>query len=98
MGHVYYKDLYGSRIDKYNFLQDNSLQSVGYQKLSPTAPNYFFVPKNFDLEDEYHSFFKIEDLFINNGVGICSKRDAIAFQKERERLVSILKDYKELSF
>ena len=97
LGHVYYKDLYGSRIDKYNFLQDNSLQSVGYQELSPTAPNYFFVPKNFDLEDEYHSFFKIEDLFINNGVGICSKRDAIAFQKERERLVSILKDYKELS-
>ncbi|MCR5574229.1 MAG: N-6 DNA methylase [Bacteroidaceae bacterium] len=97
LGHVYYKDLFGSRIDKYNFLQDNSLQSVGYQELTPTAPNYFFVPKNFDLEDEYHSFFKIEDLFINNGVGICSKRDAIAFQEERERLVAILKDYKELS-
>ena len=97
LGHVYYKDLYGSRIDKYNFLRDNSLQSVGYQELNPTAPNYFFVPKNFDLVDEYHSFFKIEDLFINNGVGICSKRDAIAFQDGRERLVSILKDYKELS-
>ena len=97
LGHVYYKDLYGSRLDKYNFLQENSLQSVGYQEINPTAPNYFFVPKNFDLEDEYHNLFKIEDLFINNGVGICSKRDAIAFQDEREKLLSILKDYKELS-
>ena len=97
LGRVFYKDLYGTRIDKYDFLQENSIQSVGYQELNPIAPNYFFVPKNFDLEDEYNGFFKIEDLFLKNGVGICSKRDAIAFQDRREKLISILNDYKELS-
>ncbi len=97
LGRVFYKDLYGTRIDKYDFLQENSIQSVGYQELNPIAPNYFFVPKNFDLEDEYNGFFKIEDLFLKNGVGICSKRDAIAFQDGREKLISILNDYKELS-
>ena len=97
LGHVFYKDLYGLRQSKYDYLQNHTLGDVDYLELNPQAPNYFFVPKNFDLEEEYKSFFKLEDLFMQNAVGICSKRDSIAFQGDKGTLKTILKDYYELS-
>ena len=97
LGHVYYKDLYGLRQSKYDYLQNHTLGDVDYLELDPQAPNYFFVPKNFDLEEEYNSFFKLEELFVQNAVGICSKRDSIAFQGNKNVLESILNDYVKLS-
>ena len=97
LGRVFYKDLYGLRQNKYDYLQYHTLGNVDFVELNPQKPNYFFVPKNFELADEYNSYFKIEDLFIQNAVGICSKRDSIAFQKNKNNLESILKDYLELS-
>ena len=97
LGHVFYKDLYGLRQSKYDYLQKHTLEDVDYLELHPQAPNYFFVPKNFDLEEEYKSYFKLDELFIQNAVGICSKRDSIAFQGNKKNLENILKDYVELS-
>ncbi len=97
LGRVFYKDLYGFRQEKYDYLQTHTLGNVDYTELSPQAPNYFFVPKNFELEEEYKSNFKLDELFVQNAVGICSKRDSIAFQDDKKTLESILKDYSELS-
>ncbi len=96
LGHVFNYDLYGKRDFKYDFLVENSLKSIPYIKLQNIAPNYFFINKNFDLGETYNEGFNVKDLFILNGVGICSKRDKIAFQEDKNKLIDILNDFNEL--
>lgn len=43
---VHHLDLYGKRNEKYNWLENNTLEN--FQKLNPEEPYNFFVPKNTD--------------------------------------------------
>ena len=63
LGKVYHKDLYGLRQQKYDFLDGATLENVGYEEMKPKAPMYFFVPKDFGLEEEYNKGFKVNELF-----------------------------------
>jgi len=56
---VFHFDLYGERENKYQFLQENTLQTIQWQQLNPQAPQFFFVPKDFSLQKEYESGFNI---------------------------------------
>jgi len=94
---IYYFDLYGKRQDKYNFLLENDLHTVGWQELTPAAPDYFFVPKDFSLKEEYEKGFSITELFMKNGVGICSKRDETAFQFDKRHIETVVNDFKNLT-
>ncbi|MDR1809111.1 MAG: DNA methyltransferase, partial [Prevotella sp.] len=94
---IFHFDLYGKRQEKYNFLLDNDLHSVEWQELTPATPDYFFVPKDFSLKEEYKKGFKIDELFIKNGVGICSKRDETAFQFEKQKIEAVVNDFKNLT-
>jgi hypothetical protein len=43
---VFHFDLYGKREEKYNFLLENNLKTVGFNELKNSKPNFFFVNKN----------------------------------------------------
>ena len=77
---VYHYDLYGKRPDKYQFLLNNTLHTIPFVALKPTAPNYFFVQKNFDAQAEYDKGFSVAALFKVNSVGIVTARDAFSIQ------------------
>ncbi len=90
---VYHFDLYGKRQEKY----ENSIDSVKWTEVENKEPNYFFVPKDYELLEKYEKGFSVKKLFPVNGVGICSKRDKIAFQFEKETLINILNDFNNLT-
>jgi predicted helicase len=96
LGEIYNYDLYGKREFKYEFLTNNSIKSVPYKKLPNVHPDYFFINKDFGLNDIYSHGFSVKELFVLNGVGICSKRDKIAFQENKNKLLETLHDFKEL--
>ncbi|MGN6638411.1 MAG: Eco57I restriction-modification methylase domain-containing protein [Mucilaginibacter sp.] len=50
LGDAYNFDLFGKRESKYQFLREHSLQDIEFKKLSPRAPMYFMLDKNFDKE------------------------------------------------
>lgn len=75
LGKVYHKDLYGLRQQKYDFLDGATLGNVGYEEMKPKAPMYFFVPKNFDLQEEYDKGFKADELFSQNSMGVTTGHD-----------------------
>ena len=76
LGKVYHKDLFGLRQDKYVYLDNANINSVGYHEITPTEPMYFFVPKNFELDHEYNqNCFGINELFVENSVGIVTTKD-----------------------
>ena len=74
-GKVYHKDLYGLRQQKYDFLDGASIDNIGYVELAPQSPMYFFVPKNFGLQEEYDKGFKVDDLFSQNSMGVTTGHD-----------------------
>ena len=94
---IYHFDLYGTRKEKYAFLQNNSLQTVEWQQLNPQAPNYFFVPKDFSLQEEYEKGFKIDELMKKNACGIVSSRDSLLIKNTKEELEQVKKDFQNLS-
>ncbi|MDR2382679.1 MAG: hypothetical protein LBD76_02210, partial [Prevotellaceae bacterium] len=74
--------LYGKRQEKYSFLLENDFHSVKWTELQPASPDYFFVPKDFSLEEEYEKGFKIDELFSVSSSGIKTHNDEelIAFK------------------
>lgn len=75
LGKVYYYDLYGKREEKYNFLTNTPFSEVKYKELNPIAPMYFFVPKDFELMEEYEKGVKVNDLFSLGSMGITTGHD-----------------------
>ncbi len=75
IGKVYHKDFYGLRQNKYEFLDKATIDSVGYKEIIPKAPMYFFVPKDFGLQNEYDKGFIVSNLFIQNSMGVTTGHD-----------------------
>ena len=72
---VRYCDVYGKRKDKLDWLKGMAFEKVQWHEVVPQAPMYFFVPKDFGLQDEYEKGFKLDELMRLNGMGITSAHD-----------------------
>ncbi len=72
---VFYADLWGLREEKYKYLFKNDAQTTKWQKLEPTAPYYFLVPKDFALQAEYEKFWKVTEIFRKSASGVKTHRD-----------------------
>lgn len=97
MAEVYYTDVYGSRKNKLALLNENDVSTLNFRKVELNTPMYFFVPIDFSYEEEFYDGFSPDELFTIGGVGICSKRDKIAFQKTEEQIRKVICDFSEMS-
>ena len=77
-------DIYGKRKEKYDWLENNSLESA--TALVPVAPYYFFVPKNADGQEEYERGFSINEIFPVNVTGIVTMGDDFIVTQTSEEL------------
>jgi len=93
---IFHFDLQGKRDDKYSFLSNNTIETINWNLLNYSAPNYFFAQKDFSLQDDYDNFIKLNDLFLTIGSGMCSLRDKICLHFNKEELDKVLIDFKEL--
>ncbi|TAF10968.1 MAG: N-6 DNA methylase [Nostocales cyanobacterium] len=97
MAKVWYYDLWGSREDKYKFLESTSLNNIDWIELKPTAPNYFFAPKDFDLATEYNQGWSVTDIFPINSTGVKTHRDHFVIDFDLEQLCKRIEDFRNLS-
>ena len=93
LAEVYHFDIFGTRDEKYKYLLANNFSKIKFTKLQPSAPEYFFVPKNYKIKEEYEKGFRIDELFVLNGVGICSKRDNFTIHETKEELIKTIKAF-----
>jgi len=96
LGKVFHYDLQGKREFKYEYLNENSINSLNWKQLEYTQPNMFFVPKNFDEIKNYEKGFSINTLFGENVAGIETIRDAITIHFNNETLKSVVNDFLNL--
>ena len=73
---VFYSDVCGSRVRKYNYLNRTAFANVTWRQITPTAPYYFIKPKNFSNASSYDSGVKISELFPQGLGGIKTHDDA----------------------
>ena len=70
LAYVFYRDLYGKRDTKYDFLMSHTLQDSEFKTLKPIEPYYFFTPKDFSAQKKYDTGFKVNEIFNINTIGI----------------------------
>ncbi len=100
LGTVYHGEIYGKRKEKFQALDESDLQNIKWKKLDYSAPYYFFVPKNFILEEEYEKGFKIDELFRIKAAGIKTHHDdlVIAFSSNelKKQIMTYQKEQNDL--
>ncbi len=93
LGKVFHYDLFGKRELKYDFLLENSLKTIDFKELPNIAPNYFFVNKDFDVQEEYNKGIKLNELFSLNNVGIVTARDQFTIHNTKDDIEKTIKDF-----
>jgi len=89
---VFHCDLYGKRDFKYDFLSENSIQTIEWNKLDYKEPNYFFVYKDFTLQKDYDKGFQVNSL-MKSVSGIETKRDHFALDFNENILKERIEDF-----
>ena len=72
---VLYGDLWGEREGKYKTLWETDVAKTDWAELKPSAPYFFFAPKQFGAEEEYRSGWSIGELFTVWQNGLKTDRD-----------------------
>lgn len=95
LAEVYHSDLFGLRELKYRQLSYNNIQAIKWQKIEGRKPFYFFVPKNYDAEEEYNKGFQITDLMKEYGSGIKTERDRVTIHFSKKEIQNTVNDFTE---
>lgn len=93
LGTVFHSNLYGSRDIKYANLSQNTINSINWENLNYSSPNYFFSKKNFEEIASYELGFKVDILFKCNACGIVTARDGLVVHQQKNDLKTVIMDF-----
>lgn len=93
---VFYRDLYGTRESKFDWLEKNELKKENYVKLHPESPWYFFIPRNIEKIKHYLRWEKLKDIFPINVTGIITARDNFVIDFDRKPLQQRISQFRNL--
>ncbi len=83
---VLHGDLYGLRSDKYSALDATDVECTQWSEILPASPNYYLVPLESKVEDEYAEGWKITEAMPVNVLGFQSHRDEFAIDTDLQAL------------
>jgi predicted helicase len=86
LGIIFYQDVYGLREKKQLYLSKYDVTSTKWKRLRPSEPYYFFVEKDFRLEDRYKKFFSVENIFVEYNAGIATGKDKVLVDFQKDNL------------
>lgn len=95
MAAVHYKDIFGTRKQKLDFLSSHQLQDIDFEIINPDAPFYEFCPKteNHDeLKAEYENGFKLDSLMPKRTQGLKTGNDKTLILDNESSLRELIDD------
>lgn len=98
LGKVTHYDLYGKREAKYEFLNNNSLDSIEWNELDLKEPNLFFVKKDFGVFSLYEKGFKVDELFTLLSSGIKTHRDHFVIDFDSNQLANRISKFYDKTY
>lgn len=97
MAKIYHADLWGSREEKYRYLQEHDVMTVEWTALDPKAPFHLFIPQNTDLLGEYNQGWKITEIMPVNSTGVKTHRDHFVFDFDLSELRQRVSKFRDLN-
>ncbi|HET8581517.1 MAG TPA: type ISP restriction/modification enzyme [Candidatus Paceibacterota bacterium] len=82
---VYHAEMLGTRLSKYERLNQSDWASVSWQKLEPAHDRYYFVPVA-EGDDEYEQGIAVNDIFDVGVTGIVTARDSVVIDTDKDVL------------
>lgn len=89
-----YSELWGQREDKYEWLKSHDLIDPTFEVIDADPPFYLLKPQNHDLQSEFHSGIKINDVFPQSVTGIVTARDGFVIDTDISILLERIKDFR----
>lgn len=80
-------DLYGKRTVKFKYLNENFIKTATWTTIKPVGPNYEWTARDEESRVEYLKGFSVDELFIENGVGIVTARDHFVISESKQTLL-----------
>lgn len=96
LAQVHHHEIFGLRELKYSTLDGSDFKITPYQLLAPTAPDYFFVPRNYGLKAEYENGFSVAGMFPVNSAGIVTARDEFTIHFTKEAVRNTIVEFMQL--
>jgi predicted helicase len=90
---VFTYNMYGKRESKYNDLSSLSHKSIDWQQAIVKSPEFYFVTKDYSLEESYRRGFSINELFKLNASGIKTHRDHLVIDSDVKTLSDRVKKF-----
>lgn len=89
---IFYYDIWGSKEYKLNFLANNNLEQIPWQKVDIEAPYYRFSYIETDLNQEYQKYFRIDEIMPKNNVGIVTANNDFTLNNNLVNMQNIVND------
>lgn len=83
---IYHADLYGTRDNKYNLLNESALDSIKWTKVNSSDPFFLFKPTK-EITDSKECF-NVSEIFVESVMGFQSHRDNFAISFNRTDIQS----------
>ena len=87
---VHYKDLYGTRKEKLEYLATHKLGDIDFKELSLNSPLFTFRLRELELKEKYDEGFKVQDLMHEFVQGFKTDKDNIAIQYKEDEIQEIV--------
>jgi len=95
---VYHRDLFGLRESKYGWLAKKEFKKKDYELLNPDTPWYFLIKRDTEKIEHYNNWWKVNEIFPVNSVGIVTARDEFAISYSKSSLESRISQFRNLKF
>lgn len=96
LAEVFHAELWGDRSGKYDTLLASGLTGPLWQPLTPSAPQYALVRRDYGLEAAYRAGFGVQEFMPVNSVGIVTARDALTIDMDKQTLWQRVQDFAAL--
>lgn len=77
--------------DKFEFLQNNNIDTINWVSLNVTSPNFYFIQKDITDKEEYDEGWSINDIFKIHGSGVKTDRDELFIDHNKDVLEQRMK-------
>ena len=94
---VFHADLYGLRKEKYSVLDASDFGVTEWQELVPSSPNYYFVPEDDELREEYERGWKVTEIMPVNSLGIATARDSLSIRDTPELTWKMIQEFSSVT-
>jgi hypothetical protein len=95
--HVFHTETFGSRQEKFNFLDQHSLVNAPFQEIKPQTPWYFFQPWPGN-QPVYLSWPSLPKIFPVHSSAIKTHRDAFVVQFDKKTLTNNIRMFRNKFF